>query len=123
MTWMSGRSTSRRRTSLISLAAAARTEPFRFISSTPMGTTSSCARRCQRQAKLLRQRRADDFLVIPGKDAFVRESGMAPDDQSPETVAGRLQQMGAADFFVGFRAEAGDDQVTGFAEDEVALTV
>src|ERR1051325_1538807 len=142
MTWTPGRVPSVNRRSPISPAAAGRMEPFRFISSTRTDTTSSCARQYPSRAgsacrisltqprrpggpalRPLGQRCADDLLVVADKDAFVREGGMAPDDRAAKTVAGRVQQMGAADLFIGFGAELRDDEVSGFAENEVAIAV
>ena len=41
---------------------------------------------------------ADDFLVVPGEHATVREGRVAPNDFPPEGLARRLQNLRPAHF-------------------------
>ena len=56
--------------------------------------------------RVRRQRHADDLLVVAGKDAPVREGGVAPDDGPAERGAGRLQDLRPADLLVPLRDSA-----------------
>src|SRR5947208_3250187 len=59
---------------------------------------------------LLRQRHADQFLIVAGEHALLGEGGMAPYDVALECLAGRLVHVPAADLVVTLGAELGDDE-------------
>src|SRR5262249_4481052 len=71
----------------------------------------------------LRQRVADDLLVVPGEHALVRERRMGPDDLPPERLVSRLEELRPVDLLVPLGRQLRDHQVAGLAEDEVAVPV
>src|SRR5688572_7347224 len=71
----------------------------------------------------LRQRHTDDFLVVPGVNGPVRERRMRPDDGAAGVAVAWVEQMRAADLLVFLRREPGDDEVTLFVEQEIAVAV
>ena len=64
----------------------------------------------------LRQIHRDAFLVVADVHPLVGERRRAPDDGAAEGVAGRLEDVGPAEFLVAFRREVGDDEVAVLGE-------
>jgi len=57
------------------------------------------------RAVSLRQRDADDFFVIAGKDALVGKGRMAPDHVAVERLGGRLEDLSRVYLAVAFAGE------------------
>src|ERR1700678_86525 len=71
----------------------------------------------------LRQRNADELLVVAGENALLSECWMAPGNAAAEGSAGRLQHVPTAHFVVACRAKLGDNQVARFRDEEKAVLV
>lgn len=67
---------------------------------------------------LRRQRRADEFLIVAGKDMAVRVGGRGPDEPVGPKRRGGFEHMRAADLAVTLRREAPQDQVALVGEEE-----
>src|SRR5438034_4623909 len=66
---------------------------------------------------------ANNLLIISGVHMPIGEGRMRPQHIASGRGVGRLQQMGAADLFVGFRGEPGDDEITFFVEEKEAVAI
>ena len=72
---------------------------------------------------LLRQRDTDDIFVVTGKHTLVGKGGVGPDDGAARVGGGGFEELCAAEFFVAFRGESGDDEVALFIGEEEAVGV
>src|ERR1035441_5527500 len=66
---------------------------------------------------------ADYLFVVPGIDATVGKGGMGPKHRASGGIAGRREQVRAADLLVAAGAELRDDQIPLLVEEEEAVPV
>src|SRR6266550_4045217 len=64
---------------------------------------------CVEPASLHGEINADNLLIISGVHMPIGESRMRPQHIASSGCIGGLEQMGAADLFIAFRGEPGDD--------------
>src|SRR6266478_2261560 len=87
------------------------------------GTKEACQAKPSVDSLLLRQRDANNLLIIASISAAVGEGRVRPDHVAAEGFVGRIEQMGAADLLVTLGGHFREDQVAQIVKEQESVSL